>query len=144
MLSPVDPSPRATEFLASYLSAFERLDPAEIAGRFAFPFHMTSDGDPPDLTAVPDAAAWEAQIAQLVGFYRDVGVVSARILEASATVLSPRVEQVAVHWELHDGSGGRLYDFHAVYTLTEVDGSFRIAALAHDELVRVGEFLAQR
>lgn len=137
-------SARASAFFDSYLRAFETLDPGAIAGHFAFPFHMTSDGDPPDLTAVADAAAWEEQISRLVGFYRDIGVVSARVLEATGTALSPRVEQAAVHWELHDASGSRLYDFHAVYTLTEVEGSFRIAALAHDELVRVGEFLAKR
>lgn len=140
----MDPSSRATEFFASYRAAFEARDPAAITEHFAFPFHLTSDGDPPDLTAVPDAATWGGQIERLVGFYRDIGATSARIAEASATALSERVEQVAVHWRLHDAAGNDLYDFHACYTLADVDGSFRIVALAHDELVRVGEFLARR
>lgn len=137
-------SARAAAFFESYVAAFERLDPDAISANFGFPFHMTSDGDPPDLRAVPDAATWRDQIAQLTGFYADVGVASARILEGSSTVVSPRVEQAAIHWMLHDVSGADLYDFHAVYTLAEVDGSLRIVALAHDELVRVGEFLARR
>lgn len=136
-------SDRASAFFDSYVHAFESFDPAAIAARFAFPFHMTSDGNPPDLTAVTDAAAWQAQITGLVGFYRDIGVVSARIVESSSVTLSPRVEQAALHWQLHDASGTDLYDFHAVYTLVESEGAWKISALAHDELVQVGVFLGQ-
>lgn len=140
----MEPSPRAVAFFDSYRAAFETLDPAAITEHFGFPFHMTSDGDPPDLTAVPDAATWLAQIGELVGFYRGIGASSARIEEISSTVLSERVEQVAIHWTLHDSAGNDLYDFHASYTLADVGGSPKVVALAHDELVSVAEFLAEK
>lgn len=140
----MDPSSRAVAFFDSYRAAFETLDPAAITEQFAFPFHMTSDGDPPDVTAVPDAATWEEQIGRLVGFYRDIGATSARILDMSSTAISERVEQVAIHWALHDSGGNDLYDFHASYTLADVGGSPKIVALTHDELVRAGEFLAEK
>lgn len=133
-------SDRAAAFFDSYLKAFEAFEPDAIAGHFAYPFHMTSDGDEVGLTAIPDEAAWSAEIGRLVSFYRDVGVASARMLDASSTELSPRVEQAAIHWQLHDSSGADLYDFHGVYTLAEVAGATRIVALAHDELPRALAF----
>lgn len=49
-----------------------------------------------------------------------------------------------IHWALRDGSGSDLYDFNALYTLVEVDGALRIAAIAHDELQRSQELMARR
>lgn len=137
-------SPRAAAFFDSYRATFERMDPDAIVGHFAFPFHMTSDADEVGLTAVADAATWRGEIGRLVSFYRDLGVASARILAASSTELSPRVEHASLHWQLHDRDGTDLYDFHAVYTLAEVGGSTRIVALAHDELPRALAFAAAR
>ena len=137
-------SARAEAFFDSYVAAFERMDAGAIAGHFAFPFHMTSDGDEVGLTAVPDAATWQGEIERLVGFYRDMGVASARMLEASSWELSPRVEHASIHWKLQDSPGNDLYDFHAVYTLAEVDGATRVVALAHDELPRALAFAARR
>lgn len=136
-------SERATAFFESYLSAFEAMDADAIAGHFAFPFHMTSEGEPVGLTAVPDAATWRGEIGRLVSFYGDLGVTSAQMVEATSTELSPRVEQAAIHWQLHDAGGADLYDFHAVYTLAEVDGATRVVALAHDELPRALAFMSR-
>ncbi|HYP23492.1 MAG TPA: hypothetical protein VEV43_07960 [Actinomycetota bacterium] len=133
-------SDRAAAFFDSYLKAFEAFDPEAIAAHFAYPFHMTSDGDEVGLTAVPDEATWRAEIGRLVSFYGDVGVASARMLDASSTELSPRVEHAAIHWQLQDSAGTDLYDFHGVYTLAEVAGETRIVALAHDEIPRALAF----
>lgn len=129
-------SERATAFFESYLAAFETLDPAAIAGHFGFPLHMTSDGDEVGLSSVPDEETWRGEIERLVGFYRDVGVVSARMITAHSVELSPRVEHAVVHWQLHDAAGADLYDFHAVYTLADAGGATKVVALAHDELPR--------
>lgn len=136
-------SERATAFFDSYVAAFETMDPAAIAGHFAFPLHMTSEGEPVALTAVPDAETWRGEIARLVSFYGDLGAATAHMIEASSTELSPRVEHVAIHWQLHDADGGDLYDFHAVYTLAEVEGATRVVALAHDELPRALAFMSR-
>lgn len=137
-------SARAEAFFDSYLAAFEQMDAEAIAGHFAFPFHMTSDGDPVALSAVPDAATWRGEIERLVSFYRDMGVTSARMVSASSGELSPKVEHASIHWQLQDAAGADLYDFHAVYTLAEVEGATRVVALAHDELPRAIEFATRR
>lgn len=133
-------SARARAFFDSYIAAFERLEPEAIAGHFAFPLHLTGDGDDVDVTSVPDEATWRGEIGRLVGFYRDIGVSSARMLSTQSIELSPRVEHAAIHWQLHDDKGTDLYDFHAVYTLAEVGGGTKIVALAHDELPRALAF----
>lgn len=133
-------SSRAAAFFESYLAAFETMDPDAIADHFAFPFHMTSDGDEVGLTSIADAATWRAEIGKLVGFYGDLGVATGRILAGESIELSPRVEHASIHWQLVDANGGDLYDFHAVYTLVESEGRTKIAALAHDELPRALAF----
>lgn len=135
-------SDRAAAFFRSYVAAFETMEPDEIVSHFAFPLHMTSDGEEVDLTTVPDAETWRGDIGRLVGFYRDIGAASARIVSGRSVELSPRVEHAAIHWQLHDGKGTDLYDFHAVYTLVESDGT-KIAALAHDELPRALAFASK-
>ena len=136
-------STRAEAFFESYLAAFEAMDAEAIAGHFGFPLHMTSDGDEVGLSAVTDATTWRGEIERLVSFYGDMGVASAHMLEASSAELSPKVEHAAIHWQLHDAAGGDLYDFHAVYTLAEVEGATRVVALAHDELPRALGFMAR-
>ena len=120
----------------SYRTAFERLDAPAIAEHFAYPSHITSDGDEIGLVAVAAKEAWIGTIEHLLGMYRSIGFGSARIRDASPTVLSPRLMQALVHWELHDGKGHLLYDFQAVYTLARIDETLRITAIAHNEMPR--------
>lgn len=140
----MDLSDRAASFFEAYVTAFETMDAAEIVRHFAFPLHMTSDGDDVELASIPDADTWRGEIGRLVGFYRDIGAASARIVAGRSVELSPRVEHAAVHWQLEDARGDDLYDFHAVYTLVDSNGATRIAALAHDELPRALGFAAGR
>ena len=136
-------SDRATAFFDSYVKAFEAMDPEAIGGHFAFPFHLTSDGDEVNLTSVPDDETWRGELGRLLSFYRDIGTASARMLSASSIELSPRVEHAAIHWQLVDAAGGDLYDFNAVYTLADAGGAARIVALAHDELPRALAFASR-
>lgn len=133
-------SGRAAAFFESYVAAFETLDAGAIVEHFAFPLHMTSDGDEVGLTAMSDAETWRGEISRLVGFYRDFGVASAKMQSGRSIELSPRVEHALIHWQLTDEAGKDLYDFHAVYTLVESDGGVKIAAIAHDELPRAVAF----
>jgi hypothetical protein len=105
---------------------------------------MTSDAGEVELTAAPARDEWRDQIERLIDMYRAIGVRSARILQMTSTDLSPRVAQTMIHWALRDGSGGDLYDFHALYTLVEVEGELRIGAIAHDEVPRAQDFMARR
>jgi hypothetical protein len=137
-------SERVVAFFESYRAAFERLDADAIADYFAYPSHMTSDAGEIELTPILARGEWRGQIEQLVGMYRAIGVSSARILRLTSTDLSPRVVQAMVHWALRDGLGADLYDFHALYTLVEIDGALQIGAIAHDEIPRSQEFMALR
>lgn len=131
-------------FFDSYRVAFERSDSSAVADHFAYPSHVTSDTG--EIVLMPVAARddWAAQIEQLLGTYRRIGVSSARILEQTVTELSPRLTQAVVHWGLYDAAGGLLYRFEAAYTLADVRGALRIAALAHNELPKLQARLAER
>lgn len=131
-------------FFDSYRAAFEALDPDAISGYFAYPCHVTSDGDSPSLTVAASRDEWRGQIAQLVALYRDLGVTSAVALSRSEAALSERVIQSSVHWSVRDAVGAELYDFHGLYTLVRDDEDFKIAAVAHDELPRLLGLMARR
>jgi hypothetical protein len=132
-----DTTARVAAFFDSYVRAFERYDAAGIADLFAYPAHVTGDADPVTPTTVPDRAGWEARLTELLGAYRALSVTTASILHSSITELSPRLAVVAVEWSLQDASGGPIYTFDATYTLADVDGQLRIAAIAHNETPRL-------
>jgi hypothetical protein len=48
-----------------------------------------------------------------------------------------------VAWRLDDGAGHPLYEFTALYTLARHEHSFRIAAIAHDEIPQYRRCLAR-
>ncbi len=136
-------TPGVSAFFDSYRTAFERFDAPAIAGHFAYPSHVTSDTGTLALSTIASLEEWIGKIERLLGMYRAIGVSSARILDLAPTELSPRLVQAIVHWELHDGAGQLLYDFEAAYTLGEIDGKLRIAAIAHDEIPRYRACLAR-
>jgi hypothetical protein len=134
---------RVHTFFESYRVAFERQDAPAIAEHFAYPSHLTSDAREIDLMAVAAKPDWIGQVERLLAMYRAIGVGSAHVLELASTELSPRLVQAVVHWALHDVSGGRLYDFQAMYTLAMIDDALRITAIAHNEIPRYRECLAR-
>ncbi len=137
------PLPGVNAFMESYRAAFERLDAPAIADHFAYPSHITSDTG--EIVLIPVAAKydWIGKLEQLLGMYRAIGVTSARVLDLAATELSPRLFLAILHWELYDGSGRSLYDFEATYTLAEIDGILRIAAISHNEIPRYRACIAR-
>jgi hypothetical protein len=131
-------------FLQSYRTAFQRFDAWGVVNHFAFPSHVTSDADEVALMTVASEDEWLGTVEHLLGMYRRVGVASARILELAVTELSPRLCQAVVHWELRDAAGRQLYRFEATYSLVEINGKLRIAALAHNELPKLRACLNRR
>ncbi len=123
-------------FFEGYRGAFERLDAGAIADHFAYPSHVTSDSDQISLVPVAEKPDWIGTIQHLLDMYRAVGFSSAQIRKLATTELSPGLVQAIVHWALHDGAGRLLYEFEAAYTLAKLNGAFRIAALAHNEIPR--------
>lgn len=133
---------RATEFLEDYRTTFESFDAGAVAERFAYPCLIAGDADPVDLRVVEDRAAWTAQLEGLMEIYKGFGVRRARVLSSSTSSLTPRVLQVLVHWSLRGDGDREVYDFHAAYTLVDLGGVPRIAAIAHDELPKIMALLS--
>ena len=143
MPAPVD------AFFDSYRAVYERADPSAITDHFAFPLHVTSDtGEYRGargaiaLTLVAARDEWMSQINRLLTAYAKVGVASARITELATFELSPRLFQAVVRWELQNADGDQVYRFDAAYTVAEIDGVFRITALAHNERPQLQALLA--
>ncbi len=134
---------RVDVFLHSYRTAFEDLDATQVAAHFAFPLHVASDTGEVTFSTVASSADWLSQVERLVDAYRRIGVRSAHPEETGIQAVSPRLVQVRVRWRLRDGAGAEVYEFSTGYTLADVRGGLRIAALAHDELPRLRARLAR-
>lgn len=133
----VETAQSVTAFFGSYRTAFERLDAPAIAGHFAYPSQITSDGGGPIIvTSIVNKQDWTRQIEQLLGMYRKIGFSSGKILDMATTMISERLVQVFVHWILLDRSGRSLYDFEAAYTLANMNGNLRITAISHNEMLK--------
>jgi hypothetical protein len=130
-------SHEAERFIAAYRTTFESFDVAAIAGCFAFPCQVTSEGDAVTVVAVPSLDAWTPQIARIVGAYRLLGVERAEILDLRAVPVTPRVGHAVVTWGLRGADDAPIYDFHASYTLADTGAGLRIIAIAHDETPRL-------
>lgn len=125
------------DFFDSYREAFESFDVDAIAGHFTFPLQIAGDSDPVDLRCVDGRDEWLETLTMLLDLYRGFGVTTAAVLESTITSLSDRIAHAGMHWSLRNSSDEEVYDFHGVYTLVVVDGDFRIAAIAHDELGKI-------
>lgn len=138
-------APSVNAFFGSYRTAFERLDAPAIAGHFAYPSHITSDGGGPIVvTSIVTKQDWTRQIEQLLGMYRKIGFSSARILDTATTIISERLVQVFVRWSLFDSGGRGLYDFEAAYTLANMNGNLRITAISHNEMLKSRAYMVRR
>jgi hypothetical protein len=130
-------------FFESYRAAFVRLDAPAIADHFAHPVHVASDtGGAVHLQALT-AEEWREALGRILAMYRAIDVGAAHVRELSSDALSPRLVQARVVWSLHDRTGHELYEFNALYTLARHEDSFRIAAIAHDEIPQYRRCLAR-
>src|SRR4051794_11673320 len=133
----------AAAFFESYRTAFAYGDMAAILDHFAFPCHITSEAREVALTPIASREEGAGMVEHLLAMYREVGVKAARVLELTAIEVSPRLHVALVHWALDDAGGARLYAFEASYPLASFDDVLRITAIAHNEILRYQECLAQ-
>jgi hypothetical protein len=133
----------AAAFFESYLAAFAYGDMAAILDHFAFPCHITSEAREVTLTSIASRDEGARMVEHLLAMYREVGVSTARVLELDTLEVSPRLHVALVHWTLDDARGARVYAFEASYTLASFDDVLRITAIAHNEILRYRECLAQ-
>ena len=132
-----------TTFFKSYAQAFGRFDASAIASHFAFPLHVTAESIEIGLTAIPDERRWIEQVEHLLAMYRAIDVTSARMVDVTATEVSPRLFQAIIHWALCDRAGSTLYAFEAAYTLGWSGDRLKITAIAHNEIPRYREYVVR-
>ena len=121
-------------FFTTYCTAFIRRDAPAIAGHFADQVHVASETGKSVRTQVADGAEWRNTIDQLLEMYRAINVGWAEATSVSVHALSPRLVQARLRWALQDAARSPLYEFEALYTLARHDETFRIVAIAHNEL----------
>jgi hypothetical protein len=133
----------AAAFFASYGAAFALADVATVLDHFAFPCHITGDAREVTLTTIASREEGARMVGHILSMYRDVGGTTLRVQKLEAIDVSPRLLVALVHWSLDDATGASVYAFEAAYTLASLDDALRITAIAHNEVLRYRQHLAQ-
>ena len=74
--------------------------------------------------------------------YRRLGVASGRIRDLRVRVLSPRLRQATVLWDVLNGPGATLFSHEASYTLALNTSEWQICAIAYSEMREIKALLA--
>ena len=135
--------PDAQGFLDSYVQTFTRFERDALMPFFTFPLHVVSVTDDGAVVSVAQESEWPAVLDGLLGAYKALGVAGAEPLDVTAHELGSSVLSVRVHWNLQRADGSTVYEFTAIYTVvTGDDHAMRVAAIAHDELPKLGAALS--
>jgi ketosteroid isomerase-like protein len=121
-------------FFTTYCTAFIRRDAAAIARHFADQVYVASETGKSVRVQVETGDEWRKTIDHLLGMYLAINVASAEVKEMSIHPISSRLVQASLHWALRDGKSAPLYEFDALYTLARHSETFRIIAIAHNEI----------
>jgi hypothetical protein len=121
-------------FFTTYCSAFIRRDAPAIAKHFAGTIQVASDtGD--DITVHVDTAAeWRKTIDHLLEMYRAIDFGWAEAIALTCEIISPRLVHAHLRWSMQDAAHQPLYEFDALYILARHTETFRIIAVAHNEI----------
>ena len=130
-------------FFTSYCTAFIRQDASAIAKLFAYPVHVTSDEGRNVSVQIATADEWRTTIDRLLEMYRAIDVGSVEAIGLATDALSPLLVQARLRWALYDKAKQPLYEFDAMYTLARHTETFRITAIAHNEIPQYRNCLAR-
>jgi hypothetical protein len=130
-------------FFTSYCTAFIRQDAAAIAKLFAYPVHVASDEGRDVTVRIATADEWRTIIDRLLEMYRAIDVGSVEAIGLATDALSPLLVQARLRWALYDKAKQPLYEFDAMYTLARHTETFRITAIAHNEIPQYRNCLAR-
>jgi hypothetical protein len=121
-------------FFTTYCTAFIRLDAPAIARHFADQIFVASETGKSVRVQIEDSDEWRKTIDHLLEMYRAINFGSAEATAMSVHAVSSRLVQASLHWALRDRNRAPLYDFDALYTLARHSETFRIVAIAHNEI----------
>jgi hypothetical protein len=129
-------------FFTSYCTAFIRQDVPAIARHFADIVHVATDVGDDVNVHVANGAEWRTTIERILEMYRTIDVGSVVATGLATDPLSARLVQARLRWALSDKAGRPLYEFDAMYTLARHTETFRITAIAHNEIPEYRRCLA--
>jgi hypothetical protein len=130
-------------FFARYAEAFAARDAQALAQCFLFPCHIVGDDGEITLTVMTSVDLYLAEIIKpLFKGYRRLGVASGRIRDLRVRVLSPRLRQATVLWDVLNGPGATLFSHEASYTLALNTSEWQICAIAYSEMREIKALLA--
>jgi hypothetical protein len=129
-------------FFTSYCTAFIRQDVPAIVRHFADVVHVATDVGDDVNVHVANGAEWRTTIERILEMYRAIDVGSVVATGLATDALSARLVQARLRWALSDKAGGPLYEFDAMYTLARHTETFRITAIAHNEIPEYRRCLA--
>jgi hypothetical protein len=121
-------------FFTGYCTAFIRQDAPAIAKHFADVLHISSDMGDDVSVRIASASEWRQTIDRLLEMYRAIDVGSVEAIGLATDPLSSRLVQARLRWALSDRARRPLYEFDAMYTLARHTETFRITAIAHNEI----------
>lgn len=136
-------TPAVRAFFTKYVSAYIRQDAKAVCGHFAELVHLSADTGTQVTAHVAKKDEMLKTVTHLLEMYRAIGFGSAEVLALATDELSPRLVQARLLWLLRNKEGEPLYEFDAMYTLARHTEIFRIIALAHNEIPRYKQALAQ-
>ena len=129
-------------FFTSYCTAFIRQDVPAIVRHFADIVHVATDVGDDVNVHVANGAEWRTTIEQILEMYRAIDVGSVVATGLATDPLSGRLVQARLRWALSDKAARPLYEFDAMYTLARHTETFRITAIAHNEIPEYRRCLA--
>ena len=129
-------------FFTSYCTAFIRQDAPAIAKHFADSVHVASDTGADVSVHVANPVEWRKTIDRILAMYRAIDVGSLEATGLATDALSPRLVQARLRWALSDQAARPLYEFDAMYTLARHTETFRIMAIAHNEILEYRRCMA--
>ena len=129
-------------FFTSYCTAFIRQDAPAIAKHFADSVHVASDTGADVSVHVANPVEWRKTIDRILAMYRAIDVGSLEATGLATDALSPRLVQARLRWALSDQAARPLYEFDAMYTLARHTETFRITAIAHNEILEYRRCMA--
>ena len=130
-------------FFTTYCSAFIRQDAPAIVKHFANTVQVASDTGREVTVHVAAAPEWRKTIDHLLEMYRTMDFGWAEATALSCEAISPRLVHAHLVWLLQDKAHQPLYEFDALHIMARHTETFRIIAIAHNEIQRYREFSAK-
>jgi hypothetical protein len=106
--------------------------------------HVASDNGDDVRVHVANPAEWRKTIDRILAMYRAIDVGSLEATGLATDALSSRLVQARLRWALSDRASRPLYEFDAMYTLARHTETFRITAIAHNEIPEYRRCLAKK